>query len=49
MKGTPNFIAPEVYLGKEQYDNTVDIYSLGIVLYKLLNNNKLKYFIKLIL
>ena len=37
MKGTPNFIAPEVYLGKEQYDETVDVYSLGIVLYKLLN------------
>lgn len=40
MKGTPNYIAPEVYLGKEQYDNTVDIYSLGIVLYKLLNYNR---------
>lgn len=37
VKGTPNFIAPEVYLGKEKYDNTVDIYSLGIVLYKILN------------
>lgn len=37
MKGTPNFIAPEVYLGKEQYGDTVDVYSLGIVLYKLLN------------
>ena len=37
VKGTPNFIAPEVYLGKETYDNTVDLYSLGIVLYKLLN------------
>ncbi len=37
VKGTPNFIAPEVYLGKEKYDHTVDLYSLGIVLYKLLN------------
>ena len=37
VKGTPNFIAPEVYLGKEKYDDTVDVYSLGIVLYKLLN------------
>lgn len=37
VKGTPNFIAPEVYLGKEKYDNTVDLYSLGIVLYRLLN------------
>ncbi len=40
VKGTPNFIAPEVYLGKEKYDNTVDIYSLGIVLYKLLNRSR---------
>lgn len=38
IKGTPNFIAPEVYLGKENYDHTVDLYSLGIVLYRLLNN-----------
>ena len=37
MRGTPNFIAPEVYLGKESYDCTVDLYSLGIVLYRLLN------------
>lgn len=40
MKGTPNFIAPEVYLGKEKYDNTVDLYSLGIVLYRLLNKSR---------
>ena len=40
MKGTPNYIAPEVYLGRGTYDNTVDIYSLGIVLYKLLNYNR---------
>ena len=38
IKGTPNFIAPEVYLGKDNYDHTVDIYSLGIVLYRLLNH-----------
>ncbi len=40
VKGTPNFIAPEVYLGTQKYDNTVDIYSLGIVLYKLLNKSR---------
>lgn len=40
MKGTPNFIAPEIYLGKGKYDATVDIYSLGIVLYRLLNKNR---------
>ena len=38
IKGTPNFIAPEVYLGRDAYDHTVDVYSLGIVLYRLLNN-----------
>ena len=39
MKGTPNYIAPEVYLG-EPYDASVDLYSLGIVLYRLLNYNR---------
>ncbi|MDO4345547.1 MAG: protein kinase [Eubacteriales bacterium] len=37
LKGTPNFLAPEVYLGKESYTKSVDLYSLGIVLYRLLN------------
>lgn len=36
--GTIQFMAPEVYFGRE-YDNTVDIYSLGVVLYTLMNNN----------
>ncbi len=40
VKGTPNYIAPEVYLGREKYDNTVDLYSLGIVLYQLLNKKR---------
>lgn len=35
--GTPNFIAPEVINGLE-YDYRADIYSLGMVLYHLLNN-----------
>ena len=38
IKGTPEFIAPEVYLGQHNYDHTIDIYSLGIVLYRLLNH-----------
>ena len=41
-KGTFNYIAPEVAKG-EKYDARVDIYSLGIVLYKLLNNNRLPF------
>ncbi|MCM1499181.1 MAG: PASTA domain-containing protein [Clostridium sp.] len=38
-KGTQVYMAPEVYRG-EQYDTTVDIYSLGIVLFRLMNNNR---------
>lgn len=38
-KGTFKYMAPEVYKGLE-YNSTVDIYSLGIVLYRFLNNNR---------
>ncbi|MBR0411801.1 MAG: protein kinase [Eubacterium sp.] len=38
-KGTPSYMAPEVNKG-EEYNSTVDIYSLGMVLYHLLNNNR---------
>ncbi len=41
-KGTFNYISPEVAKGYK-YDARVDIYSLGIVLYKLLNNNRLPF------
>ena len=41
-KGTENYMAPEVYLGKN-YKSNIDIYSLGIVLYKLLNKNRLPF------
>lgn len=41
--GTPNYMAPEVYRGLAQYDQTVDIYSLGIVLYKYANHNFLPF------
>lgn len=37
--GTLYYAAPEIYHGK-QYDASVDIYSLGLVLYILLNNNR---------
>ncbi len=37
-KGTYAYMAPEVYKG-QPYGSNVDIYSLGIVMYKLLNNN----------
>ena len=38
-KGTHAYMAPEVYKG-EEYGSDVDIYSLGIVLYRLLNKNR---------
>ena len=38
-KGTYTYMAPEVYKG-EEYGPSVDIYSLGIVLYRYLNNNR---------
>ena len=38
-KGTYTYMAPEVYKG-DAYGSTVDIYSLGIVLYRLLNGNR---------
>ena len=37
-KGTYTYMAPEVFRG-ESYGASVDTYSLGIVMYKLLNNN----------
>ena len=40
--GTPNYMAPEVYWGKKYTDN-VDTYSLGIVMYQLLNKNRLPF------
>lgn len=41
-KGTYSYMAPEMYKG-EKYDSRVDIYSLGIVLYKLMNKNRLPF------
>ena len=38
-KGTFSFMAPEIYKG-ERYNKQVDIYSLGIVLYRLMNRNR---------
>lgn len=42
QKGTYTYIAPEVYKGQE-YGQTADIYSLGLVLYRYLNENKMPF------
>ena len=41
-KGTYSYMAPEVYAGKE-YDRTVDLYSLGIMLYRYFNGGRLPF------
>ena len=43
FKGTAPYMAPEVYLGKH-YGKTVDIYSLGLMMYKLLNHGRLPFY-----
>ncbi len=42
QKGTLFYMAPEVAT-TNQYDSRVDTYSLGLVLYRLLNNNRLPF------
>jgi serine/threonine protein kinase len=41
-RGTPLYMAPEVYR-EEKYTSVVDIYSLGIVMYKLLNQGRMPF------
>lgn len=42
QKGTYYYMAPEIERGSH-YDATVDLYSLGLVLYRLMNNNRLPF------
>ncbi|MCX7711679.1 MAG: serine/threonine protein kinase [Clostridia bacterium] len=39
VRGTPVYLAPEVFRGG-RYDHRSDLYSLGIVLYKLMNHGR---------
>ena len=41
-QGTEDYMAPEVYRG-QKYGPSVDLYSLGLVLYRLMNNNRLPF------
>lgn len=42
-KGTYSYMAPEVYRG-EKYGYSIDIYSLGVVIYQLSNNGRLPFY-----
>jgi serine/threonine protein kinase len=42
IKGTYNYIAPEIYNGRE-YGANADLYSLGVMLYRILNNNRMPF------
>lgn len=42
QKGTNMYMAPEVFRG-EHYDQTVDIYSLGIMMYRLANDGRFPF------
>lgn len=41
-KGTYSYMAPEIYWGKG-YDFTVDVYSLGMVMYRYLNDGRMPF------
>ena len=43
QQGTPMYEAPEVYRG-DNYDHTIDVYSLGLVMYEMLNQGRLPYY-----
>lgn len=40
--GTISYMAPEIFQGRS-YDHTADIYSLGLVLYQLLNKGRMPF------
>ncbi|MDR1642559.1 MAG: leucine-rich repeat domain-containing protein [Clostridiales bacterium] len=42
MRGTLNYMAPEVFKRLE-YGTSVDLYSLGLVLYRILNNGRMPF------
>lgn len=42
LRGTPQYMAPEVIKG-EKFGASIDIYSLGIMLYRLLNDGRMPF------
>ena len=43
QKGTQKYMAPEVWAGNQKSSYNVDIYSLGLVMYQLLNRNRMPF------
>ena len=43
QKGTEKYMAPEVRFGDQKGSYNVDVYSLGLVMYQLLNRNKMPF------
>ena len=41
--GTENYMAPEIHRCEPSYGPNVDLYSLGLVLYQLMNHNRLPF------
>ena len=40
---TPAYLAPELYSGSQAFCELTDVYALGLVLYRLLNNDRLPF------
>ncbi len=43
IQGTYNYMAPEVFREEKNYNSTVDLYALGLVLYRQLNYGKIPF------
>ncbi|MFR4319675.1 MAG: serine/threonine-protein kinase [Eubacterium sp.] len=44
IKGTPHYIAPEIYVKNEKYNKQADIYSLGVLMYYLFNKRRYPFY-----
>ena len=44
VKGTADYMAPEILQNKKSYNESVDLYSLGMVLYRIMNHMRSPFF-----
>lgn len=44
VKGTADYMAPEILQNKKGYNESVDLYSLGMVLYRIMNHMRSPFF-----